>query len=313
MKIFRHIDELPRDLPVVVTVGTFDGVHLGHRRIIEDLLAAAARTDAASVVLTFDPHPRTVLRPKHNDLKLLTTIDERADILNGLHLENLVIQPFDLAFSKLSSLAFIRDVLAKKMKIRQLIVGYDHRFGRNREGSFSDLKQLSTQYGFIVEQTPALVINGLEVSSTKIRAALADGDIPEANAMLGYDYCLEGKVSPGDGMGSALGFPTANILTGDPLKLIPRNGVYAVVAEVDGKRHNSMLNIGVRPTLHNKNIRTIEAHIFDFGEKLYSRKIRVHFKKRIRDEKKFRDSRQLVSQLKKDHSTIKELFKSSHA
>jgi riboflavin kinase/FMN adenylyltransferase len=307
MKIYeglQHTFQIPHP---VLTAGTFDGVHVGHRRIIDRVNEAARQSGGESVLLTFEPHPRLVLFPEDNNLKLLTTREEKIELLEKAGVQNLVILPFTREFSRLTSQEYVRDILAGALHISRLVIGYDHQFGRNREGSIGQLREFAPQFGFEVEEIPAQDVDQVRVSSTKIRHALSDGDIHTANTFLTYPYLLSGNVVHGDKRGRTIGFPTANISVPDPLKLIPADGVYAVYAEVDNKKYEAMLNIGVRPTvdgLHHK----IEAHLLDWDGDLYGKDIRVWFKFRIRDEKKFDGIESLKTQLHKDAQEAKQLL-----
>lgn len=283
----------------IVTSGTFDGVHFGHQKILKKVTKYAKSAGGHSVVITFWPHPRFVLRPDDHSLKLLSTFQEKADIMEQTGIDYLVKIPFTKQFSQLSSDQFIRQVLIDKIGTNKLIIGYDHKFGKNREGSFEYLKDNAHVFGFEVEEIPRQDIDHVGVSSTKIRTALTEGHVHTASEYLGRAYELSGKVITGQKMGSSIGFPTANIQVNETYKLIPRDGVYAVRVQIDGNIHNGMLNIGVRPTVDGHN-RAIEVHIFDFSKDIYGAEITVNFVKRLRDEQKFEGVDQLKGQLKND-------------
>ena len=302
MNIYYNIDEFKPSKKSVLTTGTFDGVHLGHRVILNHLKEAAKNYKGESVVLTFFPHPRMVLQPENTDLRLLNTIEERITLLKETGIDHLIIHPFSKEFSRLSSLEFVRDILVTKLNTHKLVIGYDHHFGRNREGSFEHLKEYGPLYGFEIEEIPAQDIEQINISSTKVRNALNEGNITSANQFLGYNYFIEGTVVEGNKIGRKIGFPTANIKIKEWYKLIPSNGVYAVNIIHNGDRYNGMLNIGHRPTLNGNNI-TIEVNIFNFSEDIYNNEIKIEFIERIRDEQKFEKLDELKKQLEIDKQT----------
>lgn len=285
----------------MVTIGTFDGVHRGHREVISELKRISRLSGGDSVVFTFEPHPRVIIAPQEDSLRLLTTIDEKIKLIEEIGVDHLVIYPFTSAFSKLSYDEFVTSILVGRMNISSLVVGYDHRFGQGRQGNFSSLKSLSKSLNFKVEQLSQLLVDDKVVSSTKIRLALDAGDISKANHFLGYRYLLSGKVIEGKQLGRQLGFPTANIETYDPYKLVPGDGVYAVLVETGGMTYKGMLNIGVRPTVnYNADHKSIEVHIFDFEADIYNSDITLLFVEKIRNEQKFTDIVELQQQLVKD-------------
>jgi riboflavin kinase / FMN adenylyltransferase len=285
----------------VVTVGTFDGVHLGHRMILERLNRIASEKGGESVLLTFSPHPRLVLYPREKNLRLLTTLDEKKELLASLNVNHLIIYPFTREFSKLSYPEFVKKILVDTLHTRYLVVGYDHRFGKNREGGFPYLNQCAGQYGFDIEKLDPLLINLRNISSSAIRQFLEEGNITQANQYLGYRFTLHGKIVEGEKRGRKIGFPTANIEASDIYKLIPGYGVYAVRIRMENSEFNGMLNIGTRPTFNkNADKRSIEVHIFDFNENIYGKSISLQFEKRIREERKFNHPQELVNQLVKD-------------
>jgi riboflavin kinase/FMN adenylyltransferase len=303
MKIYQDINNFHVENPVV-TIGSFDGVHLGHLKIIHRLKKIALQTKGESVVFTFSPHPRLILFPGEGNLRLLTTLDEKADLLKKAGVEHLIIYPFTKEFSQLSYTEFVRDILVKELKIKTLVVGYDHKFGKNREGSFELLQDLSSVYNFSVEKLDVLLMDDINVSSTKIRNALQNGNIEKANQYLGYSFRLHGTVIEGQKLGRRIQFPTANIQASDPHKIIPAYGVYAVYVNVEGKRYQGMMNIGTRPTISNADHRSIEVHIIDFEGNLYNKTIEIEFIQKIREEQKFRSVEELKSQLEKDKQTV---------
>jgi riboflavin kinase/FMN adenylyltransferase len=285
----------------VVTIGTFDGVHLGHREVISELNRISKLSGGESVIFTFEPHPRIIIAPSEDSLRLLSTKNEKISQMEKLGIDHLVIFPFTNQFSKLPYNEFVTDILVGKMKISTLVVGYDHRFGEGRKGDFHSLELLSNAFHFKVEQLSELLVEGKVVSSTKIRLALASGDIAKANHFLGYRYPLSGKVIEGKQLGRKLGFPTANIETLDDHKLIPGDGVYAVFVQSGGNIYKGMLNIGIRPTVsYNADHKSIEVHIFDFEADIYNSQITLYFVTKIRDEQKFAGIEQLKDQLVKD-------------
>ena len=298
MKIFHSINEFHSDKKTILTLGTFDGVHIGHAAILKKLTQNTADGKFESAVLTFFPHPRMVLQGK-SDLKLLNTINEKIDLLEKIGIENLIIHPFDANFSQLSAEEFVKTVLVDQLHIQKIIIGYDHRFGKNRTANIDDLTAFGLKYGFEVEQISAQEINDISISSTKIRTALEDGEINLANEYLGYSYFLSGTVVKGKQLGRTIGFPTANIELEEEYKLVPKNGVYIVAAEIDGKSVYGMMNIGFNPTVQGKK-RTIEVHFFDFDSDIYDRHIRVAILQRIRSEEKFESVEFLKIQLGKD-------------
>ncbi len=293
----------------VVTIGTFDGVHLGHREVIAELKRISHDTGGESVVFTFYPHPRMIVTPKEDTIRLLSTIAEKSALLEELNLDHLVIYPFTKEFAALSYFDFVRDILVNQMHIHKLVSGYDHKIGHGREGDFNALKKLGEIYGFEVEQLSPLLVENVTVSSSKIRRALETGDMSRANHFLGYSYLLKGKVVDGRRLGREIGFPTANILPDDSHKMVPCDGVYAVLATVGGIQLKGMLNVGTRPTVNsNVDHRSIEVHIFDFSENIYDRAISVNFVERIRSEIKFESMEKLKAQLENDKISALRIF-----
>ncbi|MTI32469.1 bifunctional riboflavin kinase/FAD synthetase [Xanthovirga aplysinae] len=299
MKIYHSIEEFHKLTYAVVTSGTFDGVHFGHQKILKRLTEAAKKNHGESVLITFWPHPRMVLQPNDQSLKLLSTFEEKADLLKKQGIDHLIKIPFTKEFSQMSSEDFIRKILVDKIGTKRLIIGYDHRFGKNREGGFEHLKANAPAYGFEVEEIPRQDVDHMAVSSTKIRNALATGNVGLANRYLGSPYSIEGKVIEGERIGRLIKFPTANLCIEQDYKLIPADGVYAVTVKYEGLTYKGMLNIGNRPTVSGQ-ARSIEVHIFNFNQNIYKKKIRVHFIERIRDEKKFNSLEELKKQLQKD-------------
>lgn len=306
MKVYEGIAGFVPKGNAIVTSGTFDGVHIGHQKILNTLQDIAAATGGETVLITYWPHPRLVLNPEAH-IKLLTTFDEKSRVLEGFGLDHLIKIPFTKEFARTSSLDFIRNILVNGIGTHTLVIGYDHRFGHNREGNFESLKANAANYGFRVEEIPRQDVDNVGVSSTKIRKALWQGDIRTANAFLGWEYCLNGTVVPGAQRGRQIGFPTANIQINDQLKLIPADGVYAVRVILDNKLYRGMLNIGNRPTVDGAQ-HAIEVHILDFDGNLYDRPIRIKMVARIRPEKRFADMNELREQLVKDRQLAQKIL-----
>ena len=306
MKVIENYKNFNPSKKTIVTIGTFDGVHVGHQKIVEQLVAAS-KTDN-SVLLTFFPHPRMVLQ-KDNSIKLINTIAERIEILERTGLDYLIVHPFDKDFSRLSALDFVRDVLVGQLNMSQLVIGYDHRFGKNREGNFEQLEEYGHMYDFLVHEIPAQDINAISVSSTKIRKALQEGDIKKATKYLGHSFSISGTVVSGKRLGNTIGFPTANLEIEESYKLIPKKGVYLVRSEIDGVWLNGMMNIGLRPTVQGK-FETIETHFFNFDGDLYGKKIQIELLDFLREEQKFDSVEGLKNQLSIDKKKSNELLKS---
>ena len=285
----------------VVTIGTFDGVHLGHQKIIKRLVAIAHAEQLQALVLTFFPHPRMVVQ-KDTSIKLINTIDEKADLIQDLGVDHLVIKAFTKDFSRLNSLEYVRDVLVNKLHVKHIIVGYDHHFGRNRTANIKDLKEFGAFYGFKVTEITAQEVGDVAVSSTKIRSALAEGSIKVANQFLGYNFMLNGTVVKGKGLGNTIQFPTANLQIEESYKLIPKKGVYLVQSIIDAKLVYGMLNIGTNPTVSDANEISVEVFFFDFNLTLYGTALNIQFLDRIRDEIKFSGLKALKVQLEQDQN-----------
>ncbi len=297
----QSISNYDKAHPTAITIGTFDGVHIGHRKILERLINNAKLLELKSTVLTFFPHPRMVLQ-KDVSIKLLNTIDEKVSILEDIGIDILIVHPFTKEFSRLSATEFVRDILVNDLKTKKIIIGYDHRFGRNRNANINDLVAFGNTMDFEVEEISAQEIDDVSVSSTKIRKALGEGDIKTANSYLGYQYMLTGTVVRGKGLGRKLDFPTANLHIAEEYKLIPKNGVYVVSSLMDGNRVYGMMNIGYNPTVEGTT-KSIEINFFDFDQDLYDKKIQIDIIDRIRDEHKFDSVEALQAQLKKDRET----------
>ena len=298
LKIFHSIQEFIPRKKTIVTIGTFDGVHIGHKKIIEKLIQNTSDVEFESVILTFFPHPRIVLQEK-SDIKLINTIEEKILLLEKTGLDNLIIHPFDKKFAALTAEEFVQTILVDLLNIQKIIIGYDHRFGVNRSANIDDLILYGAKYGFEVEQISAKEIDAISVSSTKIRNAISAGNITLANEYLGYSYFFSGKIIEGKQLGRTIGFPTANIAIEADYKLIPKIGVYVVSSYFNNTVIFGMMNIGTNPTVEGKNI-SIEIHFFDFNENLYHQIMDITILERIRDEQKFESLEALKSQIEKD-------------
>jgi riboflavin kinase / FMN adenylyltransferase len=311
MRIHRDLTHLPALRRAVITIGTFDGVHSGHRYIIQQLQETAAACDGETVIITFDPHPREVLQPGGPPVKLLNTLDEKIELLSREGIDHVVIVPFTRAFSELSAQAYLEEFLIEKFNPHTIIIGYDHRFGHNREGGLELLEAEQNRYGFRLVEIPQQIVHDLAVSSTKIRKSLQEGNIQLANELLGYPYFIQGKVIHGDKMGRQLGFPTANIELSDPRKLIPVEGIYAirVYLEKDAAPLNGVMSIGTRPTFNGTDLR-VEAHIFDFSQEIYDRILKVELISYIRANLKFDNIDALIAQMHKDSQEARNVLMS---
>lgn len=311
MKIFQGFDQLGEIPNPVLTIGTFDGVHLGHQKIIQRLNEEAEKIGGESVLFTFYPHPRMVLYPENHGLRLIQTQAEKIDKLRRIGLQNVIVHPFTRQFSRLTAIEFVRDYLVNRLHVKKLVIGYDHQFGKNREGGIEFLKDVCDTYGFEVLEISAQEIDEVNISSTKIRNAIMAGDMEKANLFLGEPFELHGKVIEGNAIGRSIGFPTANVDIENDTKLIPKIGVYAVnVVTDDGNLFEGMLNIGLRPTISNHDNLSIEVHLFDFEGDLYGQYITIQLLTRLRDELKFDSIFELKEQLEKDEESIRTYFKS---
>jgi riboflavin kinase/FMN adenylyltransferase len=309
LKIVENISNFYPDEKTFVTIGTFDGVHFGHQKILEKLVSEAKKAGKKAVLLTFFPHPRMVLQ-KDATIELINTIDERAKLLEKTGLDYLIIHPFSKEFSRTTALEFVRDILVNTFNISKLIIGYDHHFGKNREGNIEQLTEYSHLYDFIVEEIPAQDIDDVSVSSTKVRRALGAGNLKTANNYLGYNFMLNGMVVNGKKLGGKIGYPTANIDIKEAYKLIPKTGVYVVKSFISNKTIFGMMNIGNRPTVNGSH-QTIEVHFFDFNEDLYDKNLTVELIYFLRNERKFNSLDLLILQLKKDEQTARTYIKNS--
>lgn len=308
MSEIRNSNAYKSTEPTIVTIGTFDGVHVGHQKIVSRLINSGKETQLKSVILTFFPHPRMVLQ-KDSGIKLINTIKERAAILNTLGIDSLVIKKFTKSFSRLSAEDFVKTILVEKLHAKKVIIGYDHRFGRNRNADINDLKKFGALYGFEVEEISVKDVNEVSVSSTKIRKALDEGDIEKANTFLGYPFMLTGKIAKGKALGRQIEFPTANIKIAEDYKLIPKHGAYIVSSIIDNKLVYGMMNIGFNPTVEGKH-ETIEVHYFNFNKNIYNKTIQINLLHRLRDEHKFESVDALKTQLFKDKESSLSYIKS---
>jgi len=298
VKVFSSIPKFSSENKTIITIGTFDGVHLGHKVILNRLNKISKKTKHKSVLLTFFPHPRHVLQKDDQEMKLINTLNEKQYLLEKSGLDNLVMHEFTKEFSRIRSINFVRDILVEKLNVHTLVIGYDHHFGRNREGAIPELKVLAELYDFNIEMISPQLFQDVTVSSTKIRQLLETGEIEKANHYLGYHFFINGEVVKGNGIGNTIGFPTANILIKNKWKLFPADGVYAVKVNINNRSLKGMINIGKKPTVGGGGKdKSLEVHIFDFSSNIYGHKIKVRFIRRIRDEKRFEDLEGLKKQL----------------
>jgi len=306
MKVHHNILELPAFERAVLTIGTFDGVHLGHSEIIHQLVNEAKSVHGTSVVLTFFPHPKHIVGNKEEVILLLNTLEEKIELLSKAGVDHLVVTPFTAAFAELSAESYIKDFLIKSFNPHTLIIGYDHRFGKNRMGDFKMLEAFSVEFGYKVIEVSEHLLTNIKISSTQIRKQLLLGKVEQANALLGYQYFFSGTVIDGEKRGRTIGFPTANLKINDTEKLIPADGVYAVDVKIEGSKsqYKGMINMGSKPTFECQ-VKSIEVNIFEFNEMIYGKKLTVYLKFKIRDEVKFESVEALVSQLKEDREKAK--------
>ena len=303
MRIYHNIEEFSSVKNAIVTIGTFDGVHIGHRKIISGIKELAKSSGGETVLLTFFPHPRMILHPEDESIKLINTINEKAQLLEDLGVDHLIITPFTRDFSNQDAEDYIRDILVTKIGIKKIVIGYDHRFGKNREGGLDTLLRLGPVYGFEVIEIPEQDVNEVAVSSTRIRNALLKGDIDLANTFLGYPFFVTGYVGRGDQVGRQIGYPTANIMIEEQYKLIPADGIYAVKVKIENGIYNGMGYIGTRPTLNGIS-RNIEVNLFDFNRDIYGQQISMEFYHFVRDDIKFTSLAGLTDQLARDKADV---------
>ena len=308
MQIHRGYENVFLVRPVV-TLGIFDGVHLGHKSLLDRLVASAKAENGEAVVITFSPHPRLVLDKDSTSLTFLTTMDEKIALLDNAKIDHLIVIEFTREFSMIAACDFVKDILVKKIGTKHLIIGYNHHFGRKGEGDFNTVRQCTESFDFRLEQVQGLQSETGAISSSLVRGELLQGRIEEANKLLGYGYSVSGTVMQGRKIGRTIGFPTANIRPGDQHKLIPGKGVYAVEVNSGGKQYQGMLNIGSNPTVNSDaSLRSIEVHILNFSGDIYGSEISVVFRKRLRDEIRFESVEKLVIQMQMDKQTTIQLF-----
>lgn len=306
MKRFNNINEFNCKKSTIITIGTFDGVHLGHQKILKKLNVEAENNRLESSVLTFFPHPRTVLNPD-SSLKLINTIEERISLFKKSKIDNLIVHPFTKNFSELDSEYYVKNILVDQLRAKIVLIGYDHKFGKNRTADINNLKEYGIKYNFEVIEIKAKEINDIAISSTKIRNSIKDGDIQLTNSYLGYEFSFFGKVVRGNSIGKTLGFPTANIEIESDLKLIPKNGVYLISTIINKKIIFGMMNIGIKPTI-NENTKSIEVNLFDFNQDLYDKNITIYIKQFLREEIKFDSMNELKLQIEKDKITCNSII-----
>lgn len=308
MRIIRDLTPDVQFNQPIVTLGTYDGVHLGHQTIIREMVAEAHLKGKESVLLTFHPHPRMVLYPESHSVRLIDTIEEKLEKLEKLGLDTVILFPFTIKFSRLTAVEFVRDVLVNQIGVSQMLVGYDHHFGKNREGNFQQLEELGVLYDFGVREIKAVETDDVAVSSTKIRKALAEGNMKKVERFLGVPYQLSGVVIHGNKLGRTIGFPTANLHLDQTTKILPEIGVYAVQLIVQGNRLNGVMNIGKKPTVQQTDVISVEVFIFDFEAEIYDETVRVFVHDRLRGEQRFGSIDELKSQLKKDEENARSLL-----
>ncbi|MBX7227202.1 MAG: bifunctional riboflavin kinase/FAD synthetase [Chitinophagales bacterium] len=306
MQVIHDINDIPKFQDTVLTIGTYDGVHFGHQQILRRVIETAKTLGSKSILMTFHPHPRLVLQPNH-PVKLITTFEEKMEILADYDLDYVVAIPFSTEFAAMDADAYIKDIIVNLFHPKKIIIGYDHKFGKNRLGDLNLLERFSATYGYEVEEISKQTIDEIAVSSTKVRAALLEGDIQSANFWLAHPFTLSGKVVDGDKIGRTLGFPTANISIENPNKLIPPSGVYAVKVMLDGQSYNGALSIGNRPTFNLGNQLVIEVFIIDFSADIYGKQIKITFLEKVRGQRRFENQDELIAQMEKDVQTCKRI------
>jgi riboflavin kinase / FMN adenylyltransferase len=307
VKVYRNIDDFSPVPNTVVTIGTFDGVHAGHRVILDRVKQLAGEINGSSVIITFNPHPQKVLHPEEKNIFVLNTVEEKTELIRKNGIDHLIILPFTKEFASVSYLDFIKNILVDKLKVCRLVIGYDHHYGKDREGQLKHLQEYGNKFNFKVEEITARKVEDTAVSSTKIRKALMVGDLITANKFLGYYYSFRGQVVKGDEIGGTIGFPTANLIPDDPAKLIPADGIYAALAEFQGKTYKGMLYIGMRSTLKGTK-RVIEINIFNFDKNIYSEFLNVMCIEKLRDEIKFSGLDKLKEQLLRDKEKAEKIL-----
>lgn len=309
MLVVQHTDNFRIELPTIVTIGTFDGVHLGHQKILQRLQELKQQTGLKTVVLTFDPHPRKILFPGQKDLKLITLVDEKLELLEKYGVDVTVVYPFSKAFSELNSEAYVRGILLRQLNVKHLVIGYDHKFGKDRQGDINTLRGFSASCGFTIEEISARDIDSIAISSSRIRKALEEGNLDLAGDYLGHPFLLSAGVVKGKQLGRSLGYPTANLKPEEEEKILPSIGVYFVQVSVLGKKHFGMMSIGYNPTTDHDHMVKLEVNIFDFNADIYGQNLKLIFLKRLRDEKKFANLNELKAQLQRDKEQCLDLIK----
>ena len=309
MLTIQYTQNFRIEKPSIVTIGTFDGVHLGHQKILDRLHNLKQTLNLSTVVLTFTPHPRKVLFPQQKDLKLITLVEEKLELLKKNNVDVSVVYPFDIAFSQLDAEEYIKTILVKQLNVKHLVIGYDHKFGKNREGSIDTLKQFSQKYNFTVEEISAKDIDNINISSSKIRHAIDEGNVELATVFLGHNFFINAQVVKGKKLGNTIGYPTANLKLDDTDKLIPKIGVYFVEAVFENSNYYGMMNVGTNPTVTDDLSVKLEVNIFEFNQDIYGKRIKIKFVKRIRDEEKFSNLNELIKQLHLDKETCLALIK----
>jgi len=300
MNVYRDIAEVKRDEKTVLTIGTYDGLHMAHRQIVNEVIEISKSINGRSFIVTFEPHPQEVLKNKTPDIKLLTSLEEKLRLLEAAGVENVLVIKFTEEFSKTPPKEFYEKYIYGGIGVSDIVIGYDHLFGRNREGDIETLKSLSGEYGFKVHRVEEIDIDGEPVSSTRIRHALAEGKVEEANRLLGYEFGFDGLVIEGDKIGRSIGYPTVNLKPMKENKVMPNEGIYCVSVIHSGKKYYGMMYHGFRPTLSEGIKRALEVHIFDFDKMIYGEKITIGFLKRLRSDKKFDSKEALIAQIDKD-------------
>jgi len=309
MKVYSGLKDFSAKNPVV-TIGMFDGLHAGHRALLQKVIEKAREINGESVIISFWPHPRIVLNKDADDLRFLTSLEEKTKLFSETGIDHLVLIPFTMDFASLTAGEFIKQILIEGINLKHLVIGYDHRFGKDRASSQTEFYKYADEYGFTVSKVNEVEIDGQHISSSVIRDLILKGEIKKANKLLTYKYLLSGRVIGGQQLGRTIGYPTANIQPQEPLKLIPPDGVYACIVHILGEKHGGMLNIGYRPTLKTgQKQRSIEVHILDFERDIYSEETTIEFIERIRDEKKFSGLEQLKEQLRIDEGTVRKVLK----
>lgn len=312
MLVIQNTEHFRVESPTIVTIGTFDGVHLGHQKILDRLKQLQEQTGLKTVVLTFEPHPRKILFPEQKDLKLLTLVDEKLELLKKYGVDVTVVYPFSKKFSELDSEVYIHNILKRSLNVKHLVIGYDHKFGKNRSGDINTLKKFATTYDIHVEEISPLDIDHIAISSSKIRKALEEGYVEQATEFLGHPFFINAEVIKGKQLGRTIGYATANLKPEAEEKIVPKMGVYFVEVVIDHKKYFGMMNIGTNPTTDKDDSLKLEVHLFDFDADIYAKKIQLRFLKRLRDEKKFNTIKELVEALHHDKEECLQLINTTY-